>query len=218
MSQFAVLEHGTGTAARIVPRGEKRRRQLAAVAERMFLEHGFSATTMQMIASEAGASKETLYRHFTSKESLFAEIVRARAAEFLGSEGELATGPPREALAALATNIVARMFDPSGMSLLRIVVGETARAPELGRIFYRLGPAVVVDRVTRYLRSADSQGLIRCGEPRRAAKLFIGATVADFHLVRLMLPDTRPLSESQTRAHVRAVIAMFFARYGAPAP
>jgi TetR/AcrR family transcriptional repressor of mexJK operon len=217
MSQFAVLEHGPGIDARIVPRGEKRRRQLAAVAERMFLERGFGATTMQIIASEAGASKETLYRHFTSKESLFAEIVRARAAEFLGSEGEL-EGPPREVLAALAANIVARMFDPSGMSLLRIVVGETARAPELGRIFYRQGPAVILDRITRYLRSADRRGVIRCRDPRQAAKLFVGATVADFHLVRLMLPATRPLSESQTRAHVRAVIAMFFARYGAPAP
>ena len=64
---------------RRIPRGEKRRDEIAAVAERVFLELGFNDTTMQIVASRAGASKETLYRHFGSKEGLFSEVVRARA-------------------------------------------------------------------------------------------------------------------------------------------
>ena len=67
---------------RRIPRGEKRREEIAEVAERVFLELGFNETTMQIVASRAGASKETLYRHFGSKEGLFSEVVRARTARF----------------------------------------------------------------------------------------------------------------------------------------
>ena len=65
--------------ARRVPRGRERRDQLVAVAEHVFLERGFSESTMQMIATRAGASKETLYRHFANKEALFAEVVSRKA-------------------------------------------------------------------------------------------------------------------------------------------
>ncbi|MCI0600466.1 MAG: TetR/AcrR family transcriptional regulator, partial [Beijerinckiaceae bacterium] len=65
---------------RRVPRGQKRREEIAAIAERLFLERGFAETTMQLVAARARASKETLYRHFGNKEELFADIVRRRAA------------------------------------------------------------------------------------------------------------------------------------------
>jgi TetR/AcrR family transcriptional regulator, mexJK operon transcriptional repressor len=47
---------------RRVPRGRTRREEIVAIAERVFLECGFTETTMQLIADRAGASKETLYR------------------------------------------------------------------------------------------------------------------------------------------------------------
>jgi len=71
-------------AVRRVPRGRERREQLVRVAEEVFLVHGFADSTMQTIASRAGASKETLYRHFASKEALFAEVVGRRAAQISG--------------------------------------------------------------------------------------------------------------------------------------
>ena len=73
---------------RKVPRGPTRRMELAAIAEKVFLKHGYVETTMQMIASEAGSSKETLYRHFASKEALFAELIGARAAAIAGPRTE----------------------------------------------------------------------------------------------------------------------------------
>jgi TetR/AcrR family transcriptional regulator, mexJK operon transcriptional repressor len=78
------LAHSEAQKPRRIPRGEKRREEIAAVAERVFLELGFTDTTMQIVASRAGASKETLYRHFGSKEGLFSEVVRARAVRVYG--------------------------------------------------------------------------------------------------------------------------------------
>ncbi|MGA7383546.1 MAG: TetR/AcrR family transcriptional regulator, partial [Methylocella sp.] len=91
-----------------VPRGHKRREEIAAIAERIFLERGFTETTMQLVAARAVASKETLYRHFGNKEELFAEIVRRRSARITGGQdGELdINGPPREVLGRLGLNLL----------------------------------------------------------------------------------------------------------------
>ncbi|MFN7052003.1 MAG: TetR/AcrR family transcriptional regulator, partial [Gemmobacter sp.] len=50
---------------------EKKRAAIVAAAGRMFAQHGYGGTTMTHIASEAGASKATLYRYFNEKSEVF---------------------------------------------------------------------------------------------------------------------------------------------------
>jgi TetR/AcrR family transcriptional repressor of mexJK operon len=199
---------------RKVPRGQTRRRELAIVAERVFLDRGFASATMQMIATQAGASKETLYRHFTSKESLLAEIVRTRSARFLGPDGELPAGAPSQVLSALGMSMLEAMFDPDCIALFRIVVAETPHAPELGAIFYEQGPARVLQQLAQYLRIANADGRVKCPRPMQAAQLFLGAVIAPFHLLRVVTPRPPPLDRNDASAHVRAAVSMFLAKYG----
>lgn len=201
--------------ARRVPRGDARRRELAAVAERVFLDHGFTDTTMQMIASRAGASKETLYRHFAGKEALFAEIVSCRAAQIFRPESASARdGRPRIVLANLGLSLLRMMLQGDARSLFRVVVAEAPRAPDLGVIFYTRGPGTVLDRLTTYLRAASAKGQLHCRQPARAANLFVGAVTANLHVQVLVAPPAQPISEADMRAHVRGAVAMFLARYG----
>jgi AcrR family transcriptional regulator len=120
---------------RRVQRGQKRREEIAVIAERIFLERGFTETTMQFVAVRAGASKETLYRHFGNKEELFAEIVRRRSARITGGQdGELdMTGTPREVLGRLGLNLLLFLTRADSLSFYRIMVAEAARVPDLGR-------------------------------------------------------------------------------------
>jgi TetR/AcrR family transcriptional regulator, mexJK operon transcriptional repressor len=202
--------------ARRVPRGDKRRTELAVVTERVFLERGFIETTMQMIASCAGASKETLYRHFANKEALFSEIVSRKAALISGPESALARdGVPRRVLFDLGLGLLRVMTQGDACSLFSIVVAETARTPELGAIFYSKGPGTTLARLTAYLRSAAARGELRCRQPERAAKLFLGAVVANYHLLSLIGPPTARITDSDMRSHVRSAVTMFLARYGA---
>ncbi len=53
---------------------EIKRQRLLEQAERLFLEKGFKAVTMEEMAAAAGISKMTIYNQFQSKESLFTEI------------------------------------------------------------------------------------------------------------------------------------------------
>lgn len=210
---MAKPKHAT---VRKVPRGDVRRTELAAVAERTFLKHGFSATTMQMIASEAGSSKETLYRHFTSKQALFAELISARAAAIAGPQSAIASDEkPEQALTELGMGLMHLLVADKTTFLLRIVLAEAHRAPELARILYRHGPGATLERLTKYLNSATRRGQLRCPDPKRAAKLFLGAVASHYHLYGLIGQPSKPVTNLEMRAHVRVAVEMFLSHFAA---
>lgn len=199
---------------RRIPRGEKRRTELAGVAERLFLKHGFAETTMQMIASEAGSSKETLYRHFASKQALFAELISARAAAIAGPQSALASDEaPEKVLAELGMSLMQLVSKRDASSLFSIVVAETHRAPELAGIFYSHGPGATLERLTGYLDSATRRGQLHCPDPRRAAKLFLGAVVSHHHLHCLIGQPAKPVTKVEMRRHVGAAVEMFLSYF-----
>lgn len=53
----------------------RRRRQLLDVAQEVFAEQGFHATSMDEIAEAAGVTKPVLYQHFDSKRLLYLELL-----------------------------------------------------------------------------------------------------------------------------------------------
>ena len=55
--------------------GEQRRAQLLRVARYLFARQGFSSTTMDEVAEQAGVTKPLLYQHFDSKKGLYIELV-----------------------------------------------------------------------------------------------------------------------------------------------
>ena len=205
---------------RRIPRGEKRREEIAAVAERVFLELGYTETTMQIVASRAGASKETLYRHFGSKEGLFSEVVRARAARvYGGTVGEFQLhGEPRDVLRQLGFNLLRLLLNEDSLCLFRIVVAEASWTPELGRIFFEQGPAQILLQLTLYLADATRQQLLNCPDAILAAKLFLGAVVANRHIMMLVAPGWEPITEETIHYHVEEAVALFLARYALDKP
>jgi AcrR family transcriptional regulator len=202
-------------AVRRVPRGEKRREEIAATAVRVFLERGFAETTMQMIAARAGASKETLYRHFGSKEGLISEIVRNRAAQILGEDdGELSLDRcPRETLLSVGRNLLRILLTPDSLALLRGVIFEAPRAPGLGEIFYTQGPARVLSQLSQYLAAATRRGELCCADPELAARLFLGSIIASRQIMELVAPGRDQFGEDKKRAHVEETVGLFLARY-----
>jgi mycofactocin system transcriptional regulator len=67
MSQQAVVGPDGGRRGR--PRATSRR-ELQAIAVRLFAKQGFEATTIEQVAAEAGVSERTFFRYFTTKASV----------------------------------------------------------------------------------------------------------------------------------------------------
>ena len=204
-----------GSHRKIVYRGEKRRQELAEIAKQVFLEKGFSTTTMQQIAARAGASKETLYRHFGTKEGLFAEVVRIRAAE-LGAPIDQALplqGNPRDVLFDAGLTCMRGLTQPAGFALFRMVVAEVPNAPELGQLFFALGPGSFQTRLAEYLRCSTVAGQLNCARPDHAASLFCAALMGNYQLKELLGIGVPIDGEDELRHHVAEVVALFLARY-----
>ncbi|KQV83293.1 TetR/AcrR family transcriptional regulator [Rhizobium sp. Root1220] len=51
---------------------------LLETAQRLFDEHGFNATGIDLIVTESGVAKTTLYRHFETKEDLIVAVLNRR--------------------------------------------------------------------------------------------------------------------------------------------
>jgi TetR/AcrR family transcriptional regulator, mexJK operon transcriptional repressor len=91
-------------------------------------------------------------------------------------------------------------------------MADAQRSPELAQIFYDQGPGTTVKRLTAYLRSATQRGLLNCPDPRRAAKLFLGAVVSHHHL-HCLIGQPAPVSPIEMKQHVQAAVDMFLSHF-----
>src|SRR5947207_9408564 len=63
------------------PRSARKRQAILDAATTAFLSKGYLGTSMDEIAALARVSKQTVYKHFADKESLFTEIVTSTVNE-----------------------------------------------------------------------------------------------------------------------------------------
>jgi AcrR family transcriptional regulator len=77
------------------------RAEIGGAAMRLFLERGFDATTMEQIAHEAGISRRSLFRYFSTKEDIvLGNLVETGLVVKEALEARPASEPPWEALRA----------------------------------------------------------------------------------------------------------------------
>jgi TetR/AcrR family transcriptional regulator len=62
-------------------KADERRIQLLRIAKELFSEHGFENTTAKAIAAAAGVTEAIVFRHFGSKQELYANILDRKADE-----------------------------------------------------------------------------------------------------------------------------------------
>ena len=191
--------HATRSRARRSSNGNGRslspekRAQIIHAGKAAFLAQGFGAASVDDIAAGAGVSKMTVYRHFRSKELLFAGVIDALCRQIMDGDLErLLVLPPKAALPKFARRFMDITFAKETIELHRIVVAECRRFPELGRLFYRSGPEPCIDMLEQYLRRHRND--VRAGHstPRRLAEEFLDLVRGYSHLRALLGVDRAP--------------------------
>ena len=61
--------------SRKVEQGQATRRELVAIATRLFVAHGYHGTSIDAVLTEAGISRGALYHHFDGKDALFEAVL-----------------------------------------------------------------------------------------------------------------------------------------------
>lgn len=152
------------------------RQRLLKVAARRFVSGGYTAVTMEQIAADARVSKTTLYKAFGSKAALYAAVVQEAARR---QAPELPAAPAgaadlREALTFFGRQIIAGITVPTSLELMRGVMAESTRFPELAEIYFRTGPHSDRKRFAGWVEQLGAAGYLRVDDPRVAADLFVG--------------------------------------------
>ncbi len=108
---------------------EIRRLQLLAAAEHLFAERGFLAVRLEDIGEAAGVSGPAIYRHFSNKESMLAELLVGTSARLLDGAREV-TERNNVAIGALNGLIESHLdFAFSEPDLIRIQDRDLAHLP-----------------------------------------------------------------------------------------
>lgn len=187
------------------PLQRRKRTAILDGAKTVFLNQGFGMATMDDVATVAGVGKQTVYRHFKSKEALFVGLVSsmcAQVGEFLiGAQDTQPGRSPEAELRELGGMLAQILTTPDNLRLYRAIVAEAERLPELGRVFHENGAKVVRAFAAKILHK-------RFDEPTAAlrAATFVQLVLGDAYL-ELSIGYTVPDLEARFGLQIDEAVA-----------
>jgi AcrR family transcriptional regulator len=187
------------------PLQRRKRSAILDGAKTVFLRQSFGLATMDDVASAAGVGKQTVYRHFGSKEALFVGLVSSMCAEvgalLASTQGEQPDGSPEVELRELGWVLARNLIAPDNLRLYRAIVAEAERLPELGQVFYKNGAKVVRAVAAKILRKRfdESTAALR-------AATFVQLVLGDAYL-ELSIGYTVPDVEARFALQIDEAVA-----------
>ena len=194
-------------------RAEAKRNQILKVAREVFLKHGYAGTSVDSIVDILGGSKSTIYSHFGNKEGLFAAVIRQFGHDSALPDFPVADGDIRNELIAFAEDRIRRVFSSLNVDIMRIVIAEAARQPEIAELYYRNAPAPTYNAFGKYLSTAIERGDLEIDDTRRATDEFIGSLLMRGFLSHLFGVE-RDVTDEAVSAKAAEITDSFLARYG----
>ena len=200
-------------------RSGRKRTAILDAATTAFLEKGYVGTSVDEIATRAGVSKPTVYNHFADKEELFTEIVLRTIDDvgqpFYDSIGTLDdTDDVEAALGRLARKLGAILEEPLLLQLRRLVIGEVARFPQLGRTYFERGAGRTIDTLASEFARLSQAGRLELSDPLLAAEQF-NWLVLSIPLNRAMFDPDVNFDGDELEAYAEEAVRVFLAAYGA---
>ena len=192
-------------------RGRKRCERILAAATELFLRNGYGATSIDSIVECSGGSKATIYSYFPTKDDLFRAVVDAivsnRDVPELACEGD-----PRSELISFAVRRMRVVYSLRHRALLRLIIGEQERFPDIARMYYERGPSRSRELLTAYMTLLKDRGIVAIQSPAESAEYFIGMMFFEWYLKQLYLADEPPTEEAMQDRAQRVVDEFISAR------
>lgn len=189
-----------------------RERRILEAALKVFAETGYSGTTMDAVAIEAGLSKPTLYQYFESKEVLFSAMMLGERDQML----EFFQHPSGKGMVAdllgFAWDYADTVLRPDMLSLARLIIGEVQRFPEIGHAYQEVGPDRLLRGIMDYLSERRAAGELAFDDPELAAQDLWGLILSAPRTQALYMPDRLP-GRAEIARYVNNGLRVFLKAY-----
>jgi len=150
-----------------LPRSRDRRAEIIKAARDVFLERGYAGASTDEIVARSGGSKETLYTHFGNKLGLFREVIVVELDQLFAPLHAHPEGTPLERLRLAARSFVRQSMRPEAIALMRILIGEGVRIPELTAQVNEIADEKIIGVFAELIAAVQATGKMK-GEPARA--------------------------------------------------
>lgn len=186
-------------------------------AGELFLERGFEGTSVSDVVKRSGGSLATLYAWFGSKEGLFEAIVADISSMILSAfdAPDFEALPPDEALQKFGEKFLGMILCPEALRWHRMCIAESHKFPELRAALIRTGPALVNERLAKYLVAQTKGGRLRIVDPAVAAMHFFALIKSETHLAAVC-GEAIGATPADIEQQVRRAVQVFLRGYAAP--
>ena len=185
--------------------GEERRHQILHIAVSLFSERGFRGTTTKEIAHAAGVSEAMVFRHFATKEELYAAILDHKACS---SGGKF--DPCEMAADAISRKDDRAVFESLALGALRhhqddpdfqrLLLHAALEKHELAQMFFDQFVLNVYQFLGGYIRERQRDGVFIEMDPAIVVRAFIGMVMHHSLNNNLWDPTQRLLKISNEEA------------------
>jgi TetR/AcrR family transcriptional regulator, mexJK operon transcriptional repressor len=200
-------------------RSTRKREAILDAATELFLTREYAGTSMEEIASAAAVSKQTVYKHFSDKQTLFREVALG-SVEHVGSEfqAEVAAAAEatdvRVALRDLARSYVNAVVKPELLRRRQLVLREAGRFPELARKYHDGGPRRTIGALASAFARLAERGKLVVDDPQVAATQFAFLVIGEPLDTSMFRGVGRRRSRRDLNALADAGVEVFLAAYG----
>lgn len=161
---------------------------ILCAAARVFYRDGFQGASIDLIASESGVSRQTIYNHYRDKEALLAAVVDDAFDRMTSSLfAVLATFPQtsenlEDDLIAFSIRMSRNcVHDSSTVFLRKLFQSDEDALPFHGNVCSKKGPAQAVPAIAAHLARLALAGHLIIEDPDLAARHYLALINADIH-------------------------------------
>jgi AcrR family transcriptional regulator len=190
------------------------RERILEAALELFGEHGFTGTSMRMLARATSLRESSIYNHFSGKEDLYQSVMAQWGpAEFVerlkSAEYKALAHDPRGLLELCCKHLIDRWLDPRE----RLFMAMTSKEGRGSEARQRLYKALFHDEIKLlgdYFSGFAKAGLVNAPDPQETARIFCaGLTFTRMeHLMWTTKPSSRRTIERAVERYVNNFLAL----------
>ncbi|WEX11376.1 TetR/AcrR family transcriptional regulator [Chelativorans sp. AA-79] len=205
------------------PRGHAaKRRSIIDAAAAVFCREGFAGANIDIIAAEAGVSRQTIYNHHGDKDKLFATVLREitertneRAFAILDTFPDQPDDLEADLVAFALRFNKNCIWGREGTVLRKMLMAEGERYPELYEVWRREGPGKIESALASRLARLAHAGYLDIDDPDIAARQFMALNNAEINMPSMF---GRSLSDDELLTAARRAVRTFLRAFGRRTP
>jgi TetR/AcrR family transcriptional repressor of mexJK operon len=187
-----------------------KRDKILETAGKLFMQNGFRAVSVDLIAASVPVSKPTLYAHFKDKRQLFTAVIAERCTRALASlkagidEGRTI----EESLISFGRHFLDLLLSKEALQFQRVIIGESESFPDMAKMFYETGPSKTHNLLKQFLTRLHEKGILHVSDPQLSADIFLGMLRSRVHL-KCLLGITKKVGEEEREKLIKTAVSIF---------